>query len=241
MTESRVYFKMRSYQRRSLDAMNGGCRRFCEVLHRRAGKDRNWLNVTLQQMLKRTGVYFHIFPSLNQGRRDIWDNIIQERDEDGFEHSIKMIDMFPPEFVAAKNETEMQIRLINGSVWQIMGADSQEAVDRLRGPNPIGVVFSEYSHMLPQAWDTLSPVLAENMGWASFIYTPNGENHGFDRYKHARNDPKWFCQLLTVDDTRRDSVGESGERVISQEEIDALRREGQREEFIQQEYYCSFT
>jgi len=192
-------------------------------------------------MLETIGTYFHVFPSLNQGRRDLWDNIIKET-VDGVTRAMPMINMFPPELIApnGKNETEMQIKLINGSIWQIMGADSQEAVNRLRGPNPVGIVFSEYAHMLPSAWDTLSPVLAENGGWAAFVYTPNGRNHGFDLYNFARTDPAWFCQKLTIDETRRDAKGESGAPVIAIDEINALRRQGQREEFIQQEYYCSF-
>jgi hypothetical protein len=190
-------------------------------------------------MMQRVGVYFHIFPSLNQGRRDIWDNIVRDV-VDGVEIPIKMIDMFPPELVAERNETEMQIKLINGSVWQIMGADSLEAIERLRGPNPVGLVFSEYSFMLEQAWTTLAPVLAENGGWAAFIYTPKDESHGWTLYKYALDAPEWFCELLTIEDTRRDAEGESGEHVITQEVIDEFRRSGMREEDIQREFYCSF-
>src|SRR3990170_6958835 len=219
---SRVHFRYRSYQLRARAARRAGCKRFVQVLHRRAGKDRSWLSITLEAMLERVGVYFHIFPSLNQGRRDLWDNIVLDN-ADGIERSVKMISMFPPELVRAVNETEMQITLINGSVWQIMGADSAEAIERLRGPNPLGIVFSEYSFMLSEAWDTLSPVLAENGGWAAFIYTPKDESHGFKLYNYAKESPEWFAQLLTIDDTRRDAVGESGGPVISREEIEELR------------------
>lgn len=238
---TRVHFRMRSYQLRSYNAFRSReYKRFLEVWHRRAGKDRTWLGITLTAMLERVGVYFHVFPSLNQGRRDMWDNIVHEKDETGRERSLKMMDMFPPELIVASDESEMQKTLINGSLWQIMGADSQEQIDRLRGPNPVGVVFSEYATMLPQAYDVLSPVLAENGGWASFIYTPKGKNHGYDRYREACKDPSWSHQLLTIDDTRRDSVGEDNSPVIRVEEIEALRRQGIREEFIQQEFYCSF-
>ncbi len=236
---TRVHFRYRSYQLRARAARRAGCKRFVQVLHRRAGKDRSWLAITLEAMLERVGVYFHIFPSLNQGRRDLWDNIVIDNSV-GVEKSIKMMSMFPPEFVLAVNETEMQITLVNGSIWQIMGADSKEAVERLRGPNPLGIVFSEYSFMLEDAWTTLEPVLMENGGWAAFIYTPKDESHGFTLYNYARENKEWFCELLTIADTQRDAEGEDGSSVIREDDIDELRKRGLREEDIQREYYCSF-
>jgi len=198
-------------------------------------------------MLRRTGVYFHVFPSLKQGRRDLWDNIIQTR-TDGIERSTPMISMFPKHLIDRKLEDIMQIKLKgNGSIYQVMGCDTEEAVESLRGPNPVGIIFSEYAHMEygKRAWDTLSPVLAENNGWAAFVYTPNGKNHGWDLWQMAernaaRPNSEWFVQRLTVDDTRRDAVGEDGSPVITTERIVAERTEGKREEFIQQEYFCSF-
>lgn len=240
MIESRDHFRMRSYQRKPLEAKRAGCKRFVEKLHRRAGKDRNWLAITLISMLERVGNYFHIFPALNMGRRDIWDNVIQEK-VNGVERSLKMTDMFPPELIAPNgvNQTEMQITLVNGSVWQIMGADDQKAIDRLRGPNPIGVVLSEYAFMNPNVWKVLQPVLAENGGWAAFVSTPNTEDDEFDKLSiSAQNDPTWFYQCLTVDDTRRDAAGEDGSPVITIETIEDMRRHGAREEEIRREYYC---
>lgn len=237
----RILFRMRSYQRKSFLARQQGCRRFYEILHRRAGKDRNWLNLTYTEAMVTRGVYFHVFPSLNQGRRDLWDNIVQER-IDGVTRRFPMLDMFPPEHVVpgSRNENEMQLTLVSGSIWQIMGADSKEAIARLRGPNPCGIVLSEWPHMDSEAWDVLSPVLTENGGWVAFIGTPNGKNHGYTMHRSAVEDPTWFSQLLTIEDTKRDAVGEDGSPVIALSEIEDLRRHGMREERIQQEYYCSF-
>lgn len=236
---TRIHFRYRTYQLRARAARRAGCKRFVQVLHRRAGKDRSWLAITLEAMLERVGVYFHVFPSLNQGRRDLWDNIVLDT-SDGVERSVKMMSMFPPELVSKINETEMSVTLINGSVWQIMGADSQEAVERLRGPNPLGIVFSEYSFMLPSAWTTLEPVLMENGGWAAFIYTPKDEGHGLRLYNYALESKDWFCERLTIADTLRDAEGEDRTSVIKEEDIDELRKAGVREEDIQREYYCSF-
>src|SRR5207247_718388 len=114
--------------------------------------------------------------------------------------------------IEEKNETEMQIKIKGGRIWQIMGADDKRSIDRLRGPNPVGLVYSEYGTMLASAWTTLSPVLAENGGWASFIYTPPeflpsccsqedqgcNRNHAKDRYERAMRDPSWFTSFKTV-------------------------------------------
>lgn len=242
MSISRVHFRMRSYQRAPYIAKQQGCKRFVEKLHRRAGKDRNWMNITFLSMLERVGNYIHVFPTLNMGRRDIWDNIIQER-QDGMERSLKMTDMFPSEFVrnGGRNEAEMQYELINGSAWQIIGADDQAAINRSRGQNPIGVVLSEYAFMNPEIWKVLQPVLLENDGWIAFISTPHMEDDHFDKLcKFAEFDPAWFYQCLTVEDTKRDAEGEDGTPVISQEKLSEIRREpGTREEEIQREYYCN--
>ncbi len=51
---------------------------------------------------------------------------------------------------------------------------------------------------------------------------------------------RWFRSLLTVDDTRRDAPGENGDPVITETQIEQLRQEGHDEDWISQEYFCSF-
>jgi poly-beta-hydroxyalkanoate depolymerase len=46
-------------------------------------------------------------------------------------------------------------------------------------------------------------ILAENGGWAVFIYTPRGKNHGHSLYQMAKKSNEWFCQNLTINDTKR--------------------------------------
>ena len=76
----------------------------------------------------------------------------------------------------------------------------------------------------------MRPILAENGGWSIFNSTPNGKNHFYDLSNMAKENPEWFYQKLTIEDTG----------VISQEYIDQERADGMSEEMIQQEYYCSF-
>jgi len=169
----------RSYQIDSLAALDRGIKRVVCVWHRRAGKDKTFLNFTIKKMQERVGVYYHLFPTYGQGKRTIWDGI----GADGK----PFLSHFPEQLVKNKNETEMQIQTTNGSIWQVIGTDRN--LDNLVGPNPVGCVFSEYSIQDPRAWTLLRPILRENGGWAIFIYTPRGENHGWDLYQIAQQNP----------------------------------------------------
>jgi hypothetical protein len=181
-------------------------------------------------MFKRKGQYYHLFPTARQARKAIWDGI----DKDG----LKVMDHFPKEVIVSKNETDMKITLTNGSIYQLVGTDM--GLDWLVGTNPVGLLFSEYPIMSPKAWDFLRPIIRENDGIALFVYTPRGQNHGHRMFEMAQENDQWFCSKLTVEDTRRDSEGEDGSRVVTADDLEEERREGMDEQMIQQEYYCSF-
>lgn len=196
------------------------------VWHRRAGKDSTAANVIAIASQMRVGTYWHMLPTLNQGRKVVWERI----DANG----TRLIDQaFPEAMRHSINHTDMQVRFLNGSVYQVVGSDN---FDSLIGANPIGVIFSEWSVADPRAWDYIRPILSENHGFAVFIYTSRGKNHGYQTFTLARDNPNWLTQLLTVDHTRR----EDGTPVIPIEAIDEERRNGMDEELIQQEFYCSF-
>lgn len=105
-------------------------------------------------------------------RRAIWN---------GIDHrGRRIIDQFlPPEVRARTSAQEMLIEAANGSIWQMAGSDN---FDSLVGSNPVGVVFSEWALAHPDAWEYIRPILVENGGWALFIYTPRGRNHGYSTY-----------------------------------------------------------
>jgi len=206
--------------------MDNGVKRACLVWHRRAGKDSTSLNFTAKEMFKRKGNYWHLFPKQTQARKAIWNGI----NSDGQ----SILDQVFPEPVRARTSSqEMMIELKNGSTWQLAGSDNY---DSLVGANPVGVVFSEWSLCDPNAWAYIRPMLAENGGWAVFIYTPRGKNHGYTLYNMARKADEWFCQNLTVNDTKR----ADGSPVISPEAIETERAEGMEEALIQQEFFGSF-
>lgn len=219
-------FTPRPYQLPLLRAMDSGFKRAVQVWHRRSGKEKTDLaGIVVKKMLERVGSYYYVFPEFNQGRKVIWDGA----DKDGF----RFIDHFPKELVSEKNDTEMKIRLTNGSLFQVIGSDRFNSV---MGTNPVGMIFSEYSLQDPTCWGYFRPILAENDGWAIFNFTPRGENHAYDLWEMAKSDPQhWFCQLLTVADT-----GVVKPEVLAQERKEILRLHG-NDALYQQEYFCSFS
>lgn len=211
-------YKPRDYQLPFLAAMDRGTKRAVCVWHRRAGKDKTFLNHCIKRMFERVGTYYYYFPTATMGRKILWDGI----DRDGN----RFLDHFPADIRDKINEQEMKIKLVNGSVFQVIGTDRLDVV----GTNPVGCTFSEYSLQNPKGWEYVRPILAENDGWAVFNFTPRGYNHGKMIYDIANNTEGWFSSLLTVDDTN----------AISREAIEEERRSGMSEELIMQEFYCSF-
>lgn len=216
------------------------------LAHRRTGKDLLAWNILIKESQKRVGTYWHVLPLLNQARKIVWTGSTKD--------GIPFLDFIPPPLIASKRDDDMSIRLKNGSLIQLVGADR---IDSLIGSNPIGVTLSEFAVMKPSVWDYLSPILNENDGWAMFITTPRGRNHAFDLFKSMvdavnHKGAKYFVQVLTVDDTRKPLLDNQGEPIIgkdgrpvmvpimSPEAIQEQRDLNIPEEIIQQEYYCSF-
>lgn len=220
MAEIRIRFPARPYQQPLIDWFRGGGKRAACVWHRRAGKDRTATFIESELACKRVGLYWHALPEYAQARRVIWDAITKDGQ--------KLIDIsFPPEIVKKKHEHEMKLELINGSIWQPVGADN---FNSLVGSNPVHVTYSEYALMNPQAREYLRPIIAENDGSELFISTSRGYNHFYDLAQHAKDNPLWFYSLLTVHDTG----------VIPPEVLDEERKT-MPEELFRQEFECDFS
>jgi hypothetical protein len=218
-------FHPREYQIPILGAFDDGYKRLLQIWHRRSGKEKTDINIMVKAMLNRVGAYFYFFPTYSQGRKILWDG----RDKDGF----RFLDHFPKPLRDGKpNETEMKLKFKNGSLFQVVGIDN---IDSIVGSNPLGCIFSEYSLQNPKGWDFIRPILAENGGWALFNFTPRGKNHAFDLYEMAKNDPTWWTQLLTVDDTNC-----IDKNILEQERKEIIAKTGSDSLYLQ-EYYCSFT
>lgn len=194
------------------------------VVHRRGGKDLNAIHLINTAGAERPGLYWHVFPTYAQGKKIAWDG--KTKEGKAFRAA------FPTQLVEGENHTEMKMTLKNGVIYQVIGADKP---DSLVGPNPVGIVFSEWSLMNPTVLDLMKPILAENEGWALFIYTPRGKNHGWKQLQLAKKNGidkggRWFWEVLPNSYTG----------VVSQEDIEQERREGMSDEMIAQEFDCSF-
>jgi hypothetical protein len=211
-------FEPREYQLPLMEAIDNGYKRLIYVAHRRAGKDKTIWNITIKEAFKRVGTYYYILPTYSQAKKVIWDSI----DKDGF----KMMNHLPDKLIRNKNETEMQIELVNGSIIQLVGSDN---VDRIVGTNPIGVVFSEYSICKPEVWNFLRPILAENGGWAIFNFTPRGMNHAYTLLQMAKESPDWWVGIYPVSVTK----------ALTPQALSLERKEMPRATY-EQEYECKF-
>jgi hypothetical protein len=181
------------------------------------------MNFTIKKAFEGVGAYFHCFPEYGQARKNIWDGIDKDNQK-------RFVELHIPQTLRKKtNSTEMKVELINGSIYQLIGADNYNSIV---GSNPVGLILDEWavSDKYKMAWDYFRPILAENGGWAVFQLTPRGRTHGWELYQMALRNPAWFVQLLTIDDTN----------AISSQDVQVERDAGMSENMIQQEFYCSF-
>jgi hypothetical protein len=209
-------------------AWERGVKRSLLLWHRRSGKDEISLHKAACAAMLRPANYWHGLPQFNQARRAIWEAVNPHSGK-------KRIDeAFPREIRTRTDQTTMTIEFKTGSVWRVVGLDNP---DSLVGAPPAGIVLSEFALSNPSPYAYLSPIINENNGWMDIITTPRGNNHVAKLFKAHQNDPKWFVQRLTVDDTKvipREMIEEDRKTyaaLFGEEAADAL---------IQQEYWCSF-
>jgi len=221
-------WRPREYQQAVWQYLKDGGRRAVMFWHRRAGKDDVALHWAARAAHARVGSYWHMLPEAEQARKAIWRAVDPHLGKKRIELA------FPLALRALTRSEEMCIEFRNGSLWQVVGSDN---FNSLVGAPPVGVVFSEWPLADPQAWAFLSPILEENGGWAIFNGTPRGPNHAKRLFDFARNEPGWFCEKLTANETG----------IFSPEQLARIRHtyEGTfgpdaGAALFEQEYECSF-
>lgn len=146
-----------------------------------------------------------------------------------------MMKHFPKELIAKKNDTEMYIKMVNGSLWMLGGADEPTS---WKGTNPIDIVLDEYAEMKEQIWtEILRPILTENKGTITFIFTPKGRNHAWKIFEYAKKCKEstgrkyllWDYFFYNVNDTN----------AISEEDLEEAKRD-MPEAMYRQEFLCEF-
>lgn len=191
--EMPLTWQPRGYQSTVWAQLRGGCKRVDVVAHRRWGKDEVALHWAAACALDAPGTYWHLLPEASQGKKAIWDAVNPHTGKRRIDEA------FPRKHRRKTLASEMKIELTNGSIWQVVGSDNY---DSLVGSSPRGVVFSEWSLAKPEAWTFIRPILAENDGWALFLWTPRGRNHATRAFEARRlNKDEWFCLRSTALDT----------------------------------------
>ena len=97
--------------------------------------------------------------------------------------------MAPPDLVVKRNESDLSIEFVNGSIVALRGADNE---DSLRGVSLASLVIDEAAYVKQTAWEmVLRPALSDQGGPAWFITTPAGLNWFHDLWEHAQEQPDW--------------------------------------------------
>lgn len=224
------HWSPRPYQQPLWDYLTGGGLRAVQCAHRRWGKDEVALHWTACAAHIRIGNYAHMLPQYAQARKAIWDAVNPHT-------GMRRIDeAFPLALRADPGGTldqEMKIRFKNGSSWQVVGADTYNA---LMGTSYAGIVKSEEALSDPAAWAYLAPILRENGGWVVFISTMRGRNHFHKLIQTAQQTPGWYGHISSNDDTHRLSEAELAEE---RQMYHDLHGQDFGEAIFQQEYFCS--
>jgi phage terminase large subunit len=215
----------RHYQIEFLRAVKEG-RNVYSIIHRRAGKDTISLQALLLRGLQRVGTHLYLLPLVQQSRAVIWNGLTGD--------GTPFIKYIPEHLIEYKNDSRMQIRLINGSQLIFGGSNF---IDGHMGTNPCTIIYSEYSLHHPMVRQYLSPILIENGGIEVLQCTPRGKNHAWDTYNEVKDNPNYLVQHLSVEQTFKCD----GSRVISDEQIEDARKRGMSAEMIRQEFYTDWT
>jgi len=138
--------------------------------------------------------------------------------------------LLPTGFVAKVNESELLLRLNNGSRIQLKGADNSDA---LRGVGLDFLVVDEAAYVDEKVWkEVLRPTLSDTGGSALFISSPSGRDWFYKLWLLGRDPefPEWASwQYTTIDGGN-----------VPEAEIEAARRDLDERTF-QQEYEARFT
>ena len=186
------------------------------VAGRRFGKSYLSCVELLRGAIEKPGeTYFYCAPTYRMAKDIAWKTLKQ---------------MVPPKWVKSKNESDLKIELVNGSMIELKGTENAMA---LRGRSLSGVVMDEAAFMDPGVWfEVIRPALADKQGWALFISTPEGTASWFyDLWCYVEEDP--------TDDWQRWSYTTIQGGNVPPEEVEAARAQLDPRTF-RQEFEASF-
>ena len=186
----------RDYQMGSWRALDNGARNILISHPRRHGKDVTTASILSKKAMERVGSYYYLFPTRKWAERAIWNNIVTIGEKSG--HLIDLI--FPPEIVLNKNNTDLKLTLINGSLVNMGGTDNLDFV----GQGGYGYALSEFSLHKEEVTGFLAPILDEGNSFIIMNGTMRGKrNQLYKMYETNKDNPNWFCEWLKPEQTKR--------------------------------------
>jgi hypothetical protein len=214
------------------------------IIHRRGGKTVNNLkSIVLPWALEfPNSIQIHIFPTLTQGRTALWNGkgkVTRDRNHD----AISYLDLIPRELWKKKNNIEMSLELINGSIYRVKNAIGKDGTgDHIRGDNALGIICDEFPTWKTDITDdVLKPMVAQNGGYIFRVGTPNGENHGYFRYLASKRLSESHEHIKTWHLGINETYYNDGSPIISEDYINQQIDGGADPDKVKQEYYCDFA
>lgn len=176
---------------------------------------------------KRNQLVWYVSPTYGMSRQNFWEPIKAA---------------IPREWVVKNgiNETRMSIKLINGSVIELKGADNP---DSLRGVGIHFLIMDEAQDIKSETWEmVLRPTLSSTGGKVLFIGTPKSFNWLYDKFVEGQKGAAYIdpvTRKLVINDWMSWQYPTSTSPFIHKKEIADARRDMDPKTF-KQEYEASF-
>jgi phage terminase large subunit len=222
------------HQQETWDArrVHGRLRRIAND-HRQSGKDVGGLVDLFDAAIHEPGVYAYVAPTRQMAENIAWHGV---RATDGGEY----LSILPPQLLLDRNEADLALEIATlqpGKHSRVLFLSGNEPA-RLRGLPLKGVVFTEFAQFTDsEALDTVLPTLNRSGGWLLVLSTPLGLNHYHQLWQMAQASPEWWTATRTIEDT----VDHDGRPLIDPAIIERELEQGQRLDWLHQEYRCQFV
>lgn len=176
---------------------------------RRSGKTERAKRFVVREAMREPGPYFVAAPTRDQVKRIYWADL-------------KRLCFTSVLGDRSVSESELQIRLPNGSTISLIGLDQPQ---RMEGVLWIGGVIDEIADVREGAWqenispalDTFNPLRPDYRPWCWLIGVPDGLNHYYEMAEYARTsgDQDWKLYTWKSADILPPDVIEAAKRRMS--------------------------
>lgn len=185
------------------------------VTGRRFGKTHCAMRELARHASKPEQQVWYVAPSYRMAKGIVWDQLKN-----------KLKDL---RWIEASNEAELKLRLKNGSVIHLKGADNP---DSLRGVGLDFIVLDEFQDIEPRVWtEVLRPTLSDKGGKAMFLGTPRGVgSFSHEMYTMAQSTDDWAAYTYSTLDGGN----------VPENEIEQAKRDMDQKTF-EQEYLATFN